>query len=86
LLFMSISGDSQFGGPSDQKRGPRSSSFWLPRNLSHHMDRQALTGDTVLVESGDKTGRSQTLPWWLGEGGVKTTDTDTDTKKQSIKL
>ncbi len=28
-------------------RGPRSSSFWVPRNLSHHMDRQARIGDTV---------------------------------------
>ncbi len=49
-MFLLISWDSQFGEPSDQKRGPRSSSFWLPRNLSHHMDRQAHTGDTVLVE------------------------------------
>jgi hypothetical protein len=30
-------------------RGPRSSSFWVPRNLSHHIDRQARTRDTVLV-------------------------------------
>jgi len=29
------------------------------------MDRQA-RGVTVLVKSGEMTGRSQTLPWWLG--------------------
>ncbi len=28
-------------------------SFWIPRNLSNHMDRQARTGDTVLVKSRD---------------------------------
>jgi hypothetical protein len=33
------------------------------------MDRQARTGDSVLL-----TGRSQTLLWWLGRGGVKTTE------------
>jgi hypothetical protein len=38
------------------------------------MDRQARTRDTVLVMSREMTGRSQTLPWWLGEGGVKTTE------------
>jgi hypothetical protein len=43
-------------------------------HLSNHMSRQALTGDTVLVRSIESTGRSQTLPWWLGEGGVKTTE------------
>jgi hypothetical protein len=48
--------------------------FRVPRNLSHHMDRQARTGDTVLVKSREMTGRTQTLPWWLGGGGVKTTD------------
>ncbi len=42
-------------------RGPRSSSFWIPRNLSHHMIRQARTGDTVLVKIREMTGRSQTL-------------------------
>ncbi len=31
-------------------RVPRSSSYWLPRNLSNHMDRQARTGSTVLVK------------------------------------
>jgi hypothetical protein len=39
-----------------------SSSFWVPRNLSHHMIRQARTGDTVLVYSTEMTGRTQTLP------------------------
>ncbi len=53
--------------------GPRSSSFWLPRNLSDRMDRQARTGDTVLIKSREMTGRSQTLPWWLEGEGVKTT-------------
>jgi hypothetical protein len=33
------------------------------------MDKEARTGDTVLV----MTGRTQTLPWWLGGGVVKTT-------------
>jgi hypothetical protein len=47
-------------------RGPRSSSFWVPRNLSHHMIRQACFGDTVLVKSRKMTGRNQTLPCWLG--------------------
>ncbi len=31
-------------------RGPSSSSFWVPRNLSNRMDRQACTRDTVLVK------------------------------------
>jgi hypothetical protein len=35
------------------------------------MDRQARIGDTVLVKSREMTGRSQTLPWWLGEEGGK---------------
>ncbi len=32
------------------------------------LDRQARTGDTVLVKIREMTGRSQTLPWWLGAG------------------
>jgi hypothetical protein len=36
-----------------------SSSFWLPGNLSDHMDRQARTRDTMLVMSREMTGRSQ---------------------------
>jgi hypothetical protein len=28
-------------------RGPQSASFWVPRYLSHHMIRQARTGDTL---------------------------------------
>ncbi len=32
--------------------------FWLPRNLSNHMDRQARTRDKVLVKSREITGRS----------------------------
>ncbi len=54
-------------------RGPHSSSFWLPRNLFNHIDRQARTRDAVL-KSRETTGRSQTLPWWLGGEGVKTTE------------
>ncbi len=50
-------------------RGPSSSFFWLPQNLSDHMDRQARTGDTVLVKSREMIGRSKTLPWWSGGGG-----------------
>jgi hypothetical protein len=42
--------------------------------LPHHMDRQARTSDTVLVKSREMTGRSQTLPRWLGKGGEKTTE------------
>jgi hypothetical protein len=38
------------------------------------MDRQALAGVTMLVKSREMTGRSQTLAWWLGEEGVKTTE------------
>ncbi len=40
-------------------RGPRSSSFWAPRNLFNHIDRQARTGDTTLVRSGEMTGRKK---------------------------
>jgi hypothetical protein len=29
--------------------GPRSSSFWVPRNLSHHTIRQSRTGDNKSV-------------------------------------
>jgi hypothetical protein len=54
--------------------GPRSSSFWIPRNLSHHIDSQARTGNTVLDKSREMTGRTQTLPWWLRGEGVKTTE------------
>ncbi len=35
-------------------------------NLSYHMDRQARTGDTLLVKSREMTDRTQTLRWWLG--------------------
>jgi len=53
-------------------RGPRSSSFWVPRNLSQKMVRQARIGDTALVKSREMTGRTQTLPWWLEEEEIKT--------------
>jgi hypothetical protein len=37
-------------------RGPRSSPFWLPRNLSNHMDTGlGHTGDTVLVINRERT-------------------------------
>jgi hypothetical protein len=50
-------------------KSQRSSSFWIPRNLSHHMNRQALTGDTMLVKIRETTGRTPTLPYgWVGEG------------------
>jgi hypothetical protein len=46
--------------------------FWFPRNLSHHMDRQACIGDTMLV-------KSREMPVWepntavlAGGEGVKT--------------
>ncbi len=52
-------------------RCPRPSSFWVPRNLSHHMIRQARTGHTVLVKRREMTGRTPTLPWWLRGEGVK---------------
>ncbi len=55
-------------------RGPRSSSFWVPRNLSNHMDRQSRTADLVLVKTREMAGRSQTLPWWLGGGEEKTAE------------
>jgi len=32
------------------------------------MDRQARTGDTLLVKKGEMTGRSQTLLWWCCGG------------------
>jgi hypothetical protein len=40
---------------------------------SNHMNRQALTGDAVLIKSIEMPGRSQTMAWWLG-GRVKTTE------------
>ncbi len=53
-------------------------SFWVPRNLSHHLIRQARTGGTVLVKSREMTGGSQTMPWGEGGGrggeGIKTTE------------
>jgi len=38
------------------------------------MIRQARTSDALLVKSREITGRTQTMPWWLGEEGVKTTE------------
>ncbi len=57
-------------------RGPRLSSFWIPRTSPILKDiRQARTGDTVLVKSREMTGRTQTLSWWLGGEGIQTTKT-----------
>ncbi len=43
------------------------SSFWFSRNLFHHRDRQARTGDTVLVsKSREMTGGPT---HWVGGGG-----------------
>ena len=53
-------------------RGPQSSSFCFPRNLSNHMDRQARTGDTVLDQSREMTDRSR--GGGCGERGAKTTE------------
>ncbi len=72
LLRYSVQCSTQKG--LNTTRVPRSSSFFIPRNLSNHMDGRACTGDTVLVRSREMTGRGQTLPRWLGRGGVKTTE------------
>ncbi len=53
----------------------RSSSFWVPRNLSHHMIKQTRTDDTVLVKSKEMAGRTQKLSMVAGgREGVKTTE------------
>ncbi len=53
-------------------RGPHSSSFWVLRNLSHHTDRQARTGDTVLVKSREMTGIGpKHCSGGLGEKGLR---------------
>ncbi len=44
------------------------SSFWVPRNLSHLMIRQARTGYTVLVGVERWQVGPKPLPWWLGGG------------------
>ncbi len=49
--------------------------FLAPRNHSNHMDKQARTGDTVLIKSREMTGRRQILSWVAGgRRGVKTTE------------
>jgi hypothetical protein len=45
--------------------------FWVPRNLFHHMFRQARTDDAVLVKSRELT---HTLLLLLGVEGVKTAE------------
>ncbi len=51
-----------------------SSSFWVPRNLTTHMIRQAHTGDTVLVKGREMTGRTQKHCHVAGGEGIKTTE------------
>jgi hypothetical protein len=43
--------------------------LWVSRTLSHHMIRQAHTGDTVLAKCREMTRRAQTLLWCRGGGG-----------------
>ncbi len=38
------------------------------------MDKQARTGNTVIVKRREMTERSQKLTWWLGGEEVKTTE------------
>ncbi len=66
LFYVVRTGYTRFGLITKR---PRSSSFWVPRNLSLHMNRQARTGDTMLVNSREMTGRILTVPWLVGEGG-----------------
>jgi hypothetical protein len=42
--------------------------FWVPRKLSHHMIRQARTGDTVVVKSREMTGRTHCRGGWEEKG------------------
>jgi hypothetical protein len=56
------------------KEAQRSSSFWLPRNLSNRMDRQARTGDTVLFKSREMTEEDPITAVAAGGEGVKTTE------------
>ncbi len=64
-------------GPLDEasrnylQRGPRLSAFWVPRNLSAHMDRQARPAPAIYRR---KVGAKHCMPWWLGGCGVKTTE------------
>jgi hypothetical protein len=56
-------------------KGPRSSCFWLPRNLSTHMDRQARARDTVLDKSREMTLKgAKHFRSGRGGGEVKTTE------------
>ncbi len=58
-------------------RGPQSPTFWVPLNLSHHVVRQARTGDTLFVKSREMTGRTQTLPLAGGRRGKDDRKQDT---------
>jgi hypothetical protein len=51
--------------------GPRSPSFRVPRNLSKHMDRQARTGDTVLVKSREVGAKHCLVRWGGGKDDRK---------------
>ncbi len=55
-------------------RDIRSVFFGVLQNLSYPMIRQARIGDTVLVKSREMTGRTRTMPWWLGREEVETTE------------
>jgi hypothetical protein len=59
--------------PPIEELNTKKSYFWLPRNLSNHMDRQAPSGDTVLVNIREMTGPNTSLV--AGGGEVKTTET-----------
>ncbi len=54
-------------------KGLRSSSFWVPRNLSNHIYRPARNRNTVLAKSREMTVKSQTLPCG---GGVRRRNDD----------
>ncbi len=45
-------------------------SFWFPRNLSNHMDRQARTRDTVLVKSRKNDRKKPSIAVAAGGGGL----------------
>jgi hypothetical protein len=75
---MSSANNCYHRGLNTVLRGPRSSSFWVPRSLSNHMIRQA--HNTMLVKRREITGRTQTLQWWLGGEEVNTLVNTTENK------
>jgi hypothetical protein len=50
--------------------GPRSSSFWVPRNLFKYMDMQYRTRDAVLIKSRERLllGAKHCRVGWEGVG------------------